>query len=418
RSTSDPSIPMYPHSQNYGGSSREPQRPSLARYLLGQGPMPPPTNQELAVAAMNQQLDTSTPEPSPLMLDIHIPNPDSNSADTYQLPPKNLRININTVEPGDFVDRIRANVITKERPDASLLGWKSSDAPKRALPNRLTVDDVKTVFDHFRPLLLSTRRQKPVFMEVFNLPGPEPNEQPAVKTSETTVTNELRIVKECLACKKHAGNNRFCFVRRDEEHAGEHVPLGLEEVTLWARKMHDGEADRDCINPPAVLNLDNLAKNAEDRAERSAKRKGGLPQNNVHVDVHLGTLGDILNGKASGNKRSRSCSPDSVHPLDDSDSDSDTEAASIDEVIACLHKKMPALDYAQYQPALRRQGIVYAKLVADFDRQFFANDIGMAQGAVGEFIRTAKSIVTKGKGRAVKKVRIDYTEKENNTINV
>lgn len=46
---------------------------------------------------------------------------------------------------------------------------------------------------------------------------------------------ELCIVKEKLRCEQHDGPNRWCYV--SPEHPTEHVPLGYEEISLWARKI-------------------------------------------------------------------------------------------------------------------------------------------------------------------------------------
>jgi hypothetical protein len=46
---------------------------------------------------------------------------------------------------------------------------------------------------------------------------------------------ELRLVKEKLRCAQHSGPNRWCYM--SPENPNEHVPLGCEEITLWARKI-------------------------------------------------------------------------------------------------------------------------------------------------------------------------------------
>lgn len=46
---------------------------------------------------------------------------------------------------------------------------------------------------------------------------------------------ELCIVKEKLRCEQHSGPNRWCYVSLNDP--ADHVKLGLEEVTLWARKL-------------------------------------------------------------------------------------------------------------------------------------------------------------------------------------
>jgi hypothetical protein len=57
---------------------------------------------------------------------------------------------------------------------------------------------------------------------------------------------------------------------------------------------------------------------------------------------------------------------------------SDTKVTPITDVLARLHKKMPALNYPQYELMLRKEGIAYANAVGKFEKEFFINDIGMA----------------------------------------
>jgi hypothetical protein len=44
-------------------------------------------------------------------------------------------------------------------------------------------------------------------------------------------------VKEKLKCAVHPGPHRWCYVRQDAGHEGEHVALGIGEVGLWARQI-------------------------------------------------------------------------------------------------------------------------------------------------------------------------------------
>lgn len=79
-----------------------------------------------------------------------------------------LNFNIDDILPGDFLARICANMNMSV--EGAQLGWKSGDDPKKAQPRRLsTDDDVLQAFTEFRPVLSSTRRTKPVYMEVINL---------------------------------------------------------------------------------------------------------------------------------------------------------------------------------------------------------------------------------------------------------
>jgi hypothetical protein len=67
---------------------------------------------------------------------------------------------------------------------------------------------------------------------------PKEAEKPAPKALETATNPEvLHKVKNVLQCATHSGPHRWCYMRRDREHEGEHVALGIYEVSLWARKI-------------------------------------------------------------------------------------------------------------------------------------------------------------------------------------
>lgn len=63
---------------------------------------------------------------------------------------------------------------------------------------------------------------------------PSNNKKAPAKSTETAYEGELKTVKAKLACAAHPGPNRWCYVSRAK---GEHIPLGLEHITLWARKI-------------------------------------------------------------------------------------------------------------------------------------------------------------------------------------
>ncbi|KAK7001115.1 hypothetical protein R3P38DRAFT_3217256 [Favolaschia claudopus] len=241
------------------------------------------------------------------------------------VPPTVLEISIDNIVPEDFLARICALM---EIPDGDAqLGWKSSDDLKRDLPKRLsTEDDVKAAFDYFRPILLSKRRQKKIFMEIIS------GESVAAKPAEKTAAAP----KAALACEKHRGHNRWCYVRRDNEKGERCVPLSLEEVTLWARKLHkdkakpenERELDDKCTKYPDVFKLDDMEKVAAEREERSKNRKKGnaAPEFHLHMPASMaGIFGD-----------------DS-----DNDSDDDAPAVSISDVLSVLHKKITESENAR-----------------------------------------------------------------------
>ena len=55
------------------------------------------------------------------------------------------------------------------------------------------------------------------------------------RVTDFAYSAELRIVKEKLQCAQHVGPNRWCYV--SPENPTEHVALGYEEISLWARKI-------------------------------------------------------------------------------------------------------------------------------------------------------------------------------------
>jgi hypothetical protein len=120
----------------------------------------------------------------------------------------------------------------------------------------------------------------------------------------------------------------------------------------------------------------------------------------------LPAFADVANTSHRLGKRGR----DELSDDDESD-DEDLQAASITEVLSMLDNKMPALNYPQYEAALRQQGIAYANAVDGFEREFFVDEIGMARGAVKEFVRLANK-VAKGKGK--KRARVDGEKNKEN----
>lgn len=87
----------------------------------------------------------------------------------------------------------------------------------------------------------------------------------------------------------------------------------------------------------------------------------------------------------------------------DSDSDSDEEALRLSDVIHRLHRKFPLLNFPQYMPLFKQEGIVYAETVANFSEDFYT-DLGLTEGAVGQFLSSVKRILGSEK-RERKRVR-------------
>ncbi|KAK6992339.1 hypothetical protein R3P38DRAFT_3226187 [Favolaschia claudopus] len=356
------------------------------------------------------------------------------------VPPTVLEISIDNIVPEDFLIRICARM---EIPDGDAqLGWKSSDDLKRGLPKRLsTEDDVKAAFDYFRPILLSKRRQKKIFMEIISAAAP--------KVTETAYRDELNIVKAALACEKHRGHNRWCYVRRDNEKGERCVPLSLEDVTLWARKLHkdkakpenERELDDKCTKYPDVFKLDDMEKVAPEREERSKNRKKGnaapefhlyMPasmagifgdvsnrgaQFSVHIEMLSKCLGDLEAwvwarwGRIGREKKATAVAgaQEGGHYDTDKDQLSTPNAQPAPK---------PARD-TNATPRTRTTTQTMTRLLSLFPtfsvfctrRCFYVKEIGMVKGAVQEFIKVAKK-VAKGKGKKRARVESEH-DKEN-----
>jgi len=58
---------------------------------------------------------------------------------------------------------------------------------------------------------------------------------------------------------------------------------------------------------------------------------------------------------------------------------------------------MPELEFQQYKLSLNAKGIIYAQSILDFNREYFTQSIGMADRAVGDFIRYTRKVLKKEK---------------------
>ncbi|KAJ7699528.1 hypothetical protein B0H17DRAFT_1158147 [Mycena rosella] len=403
-----------------------------AAYLLGLGPMPPATNKQTAVARINAALDSgmfdalASPGPQRLSIpfrrrkvcrvccgletntyyvdevaNITISLPVYNAKNTNDKGKKSPTVSTTLILPSDipsvdFFSRVHA--LMNVDPVTAVLGWKESAERRRDPYHRLeTPDDLNDAFKVLVSLEKSTRRKRPVTMELVNLevqPDGKTTKQ-AEKDSEKAVTApELRKVQEKLTCALHPGKNRWCYVMGPtSKHPGQHVPLGIDVVTLWARKVHDGEADEDCIAPPNILNLDELAEHGKAREDRGSRNRAqpSLPPIHVHVggsDRALREVDGNIPGPASSKRPREDAS-------DEDSSDDDTVELHIVDVLQELHQKFPALNYAK--------GIVYASSVLEFDKTYYKENVGMADGAIGKFIKKAGKMVKAVKKRNGKK---------------
>ncbi|KAJ6631961.1 hypothetical protein B0H10DRAFT_1975580 [Mycena sp. CBHHK59/15] len=254
----------------------------------------------------------------------------------------------------DFFSRIHAQMNVD--PTTAVLGWKESAERRRDPYHRLeSAEDLDGAFKCLVKLQTSTRCKKDVIMEVVNLevqPDGKTTKQ-AEKQSETALSiPELQQVQAKLKCAEHPGNNWWCYVMGPKStHPRKHVELGIDVVSLWARKVvRTGLYHLYCVEPPSILRLDELAKRGRTREERNTRGRGQPTLPPIHVHVGADASVWALHPVDDNTVKSKKC-PHADLSSDESDSDDD-DTLLISDVLRELQAKFPALDYLQYANAL------------------------------------------------------------------
>ncbi|KAJ6524180.1 hypothetical protein B0H19DRAFT_972217, partial [Mycena capillaripes] len=308
----------------------------------------------------------------------------------------------------DFFSRVHA--VMQVNPETAVLGWKESAELKRTPYHQLkTHEGLRAAFGSSLALQNSSRRKRPVIMEVNFLnkllqevqPDGKKVKQPEKVSESAILSPEIAKVQAKLSCALHPGKNRWCYVMGPKSKSpGKHVAIGIDVLTLWARKIHDKEADEDCVTPPNILNLDELAEKGHTREDRNSRGRGApaLPPIHVHVggSDHAPLRQVDANVPGASLKRQREVSDE------DSDSDDD-DMLTVSAVLEELHQKYPALNYPQYVDALALKGIVYAATVVDFSKDYYKENVGMADGAIATFLKKSEKMVRSAKKRNGKK---------------
>lgn len=159
---------------------------------------------------------------------------------------------------------------------------------------------------------------------------------------------------------------------------------------LTLLQKDDPDLDRNCLIPPNCLSLDKL----RECASRHIIRKSTIKPEPVPIHVHINnnpfSASHAANEPLPGLKRTHS-----VASISSNDSQ-DGESLPLSIILADLHLKFPKLNLPQYEAVLEEHGIVYGDCVADFDRNFYIS-LGMAQGAVGPFLKGVRKAVNQEK---------------------
>ncbi|KAH7868493.1 uncharacterized protein C8R40DRAFT_1074778 [Lentinula edodes] len=236
---------MYPHYDYSNG----PPPPNMTQYLLGVGPLPPPpAPQQQAVAQINQVLDRGAFNGTQLIISVgNIPG----SMIKVDIPQKQLAGSSRSGQKSKHV--YVTSMMELESGEDIELGWQSS---RCATPFSMVIKNTT-------PNIEKEVSKKPL------------------QTTDTSYGNKLTKLKERLHCMQHSGHNSW---RCDEYYAGQHVNLGIEEITLWARKWHDGESDGP-LHPPSVLNLDDLVE--KQATQQACSIKHNQEPSGQLIHIHL-----------------------------------------------------------------------------------------------------------------------------------
>lgn len=93
-----------------------------------------------------------------------------------------------------------------------------------------------------------------------------------------------------------------------------------------------------------------------------------------------------------------------MYPSSDSEFEEE-DTSTITDILSRLHKKWPALNYPQYETALHEKGIAYVVNAIDFGPDFYKEKVGMADGAVGPFVKLVGTQAQRDSKAAVRRAK-------------
>ncbi|KAF9051314.1 hypothetical protein BJ165DRAFT_1524264 [Panaeolus papilionaceus] len=301
-------------------------------YLLGQGPVPPSSSAERAAASLRTALDG--------------PHWNGQGADHVMVRNASAdNVLVRVVLDGALSDMLVPRDTTLVAfvaqvcdvlgvsPNVAKLGWKTSDEPKHSMPHELRTEvQLKAAFETLIRSQSNPRRFKCIALNIIHL-NPE----------AVLYEAELRLLQEKLRCAVHVENGgRWCYIKpgSNSNDADAHIPLGIEELNLWAKKMHDGDADT----------------------------TGTLPPNCFRWATHV-TLGTSMMLKRK-------------YTVNDDRVPDDEEEMLLSTLLWSLNGRFPRLSFPRYTGKLQAKGLIYARSILHFGAEYFVG-LGMHEGAVG-----------------------------------
>ncbi|KAF9039169.1 hypothetical protein BJ165DRAFT_1407394 [Panaeolus papilionaceus] len=299
-------------------------RPRSA-FLLGQGPLPSASAAERGAAHLRNRLDGLDDQDSEDGNDrvanhqILVRIPLDGAVSDMVVPA--------TITYREFIAQVCTTMGVL--PTLTKLAWKTSDDAKAVLPHELrTQAQLKTAIQTLAKIQSNPKRFKPIAMVIICLnPRTVPYER------------ELQLLKDKLQCGTHIRPDCWCYVKPGCANLDEHVLLGIEELNLWAKKIHDGLGDPTGHTPPDCFRW------AFEDIKRILKRR---------------------------------------HDPEDLDNyiDNDKEELLFESLLRLLDIRFPKLDFTQYKGRLLAEGVVYARSLLHFTPEFYLS-LGMEHATLG-----------------------------------
>ncbi|KAG2049222.1 hypothetical protein BDR06DRAFT_1012328 [Suillus hirtellus] len=349
--------------------------------------------------------------------------------------------------PLDMLDSVRA---TMDLPKSyENLGWCLSTARHADPPHRLlTFQDISSAFKAAWAEQTSRQKKKKVAIEIVNttpvLKGTSFKQQASMGSASKQnlmvsspslpqYGKEFENLKAKLCCSEHrlAGSeNAFCWVDASQPNAP-HYPLCTRDLQEWAKYLYNTrDPDNACITLPSTPHFDDIHKTCKERTSLQrvpTELISPVIHNHVHVSSTTSNLDMWTSNVALSEQQDDN--PVSPQPLkrtftlymeSDEEMDGEKPPQDIDEVLACIHSCYPAMQFLQYVTALKEHGILYLWTAVHFSSKFYAQKVGMSEGAVLTFhtcvckahMKEERARVRR-KAKGKKKARTDNEDKEN-----
>ncbi|KAF8199325.1 hypothetical protein K438DRAFT_2114035 [Mycena galopus ATCC 62051] len=401
-----PPYPYYPYPPPPPPLMQQPMQHArlpahTAQFLLSMTDrLPSLTGREIAVAGMRNVLDngalagfeageaannpTGRKERSSTF-QVLVPTPGANGATTTDV---TLTVNRHNLDAGDFLARIRANMEVR---DDVPLGWRISNEAKNAIRQLQTVEDAQLAVNTILQKIDNPNRRNEVMLKIADTREKEKAApaKPVTKATETAYREELTIVKDKLRCQSL--NHTYCYIPTTGPRTGQHVGLTMQDITFWAREMKNGNVPRDYSAAPNSLKTDEIMARHEERKQRSSRPGAGTHVDvNPHIHINLADtpLGQVYRPQREGGdhsalgKRAREESPTDDEPV----------IVPMDDLLADLDTKMPAVGFLRYKGALEKAQILYCHQLLLFAEQELI-ELGIGRGPVKDLVRGAKKIL-------------------------